>query len=177
MQSQLSLRAAQCSNLRFDHLRFFALRKTWKPKGFPTLVHAAGVLGLPDGPNLVQTGQGGLLVRGMVDRLQVVGERLLVLVRHVLQRVAYHMHDASLVFRQRIRRRDGVLDAAQSIRADHENVLHAAILAGSYAAVTAHSARSARTGWKLRCSYALSFSPMVMLRTSFRPSSLSPSIT
>ena len=29
-------------------------------------------------------------VRGMVDRLQVVGKRLLVLVRHVLQRVAYH---------------------------------------------------------------------------------------
>ena len=140
-------------------------------------VHAAGILGLPDGPNLVQTGQGSLFVRGMVDRLQVVGKRLLVLVRHVLQCIAYHMHDAPLVFRQRIRRRDGVLDAAQPVRTDHENVLHAAILAGSYAAVTARSARSARTGWKLRCSYALSFSPMVMLRTSFRPSSLSPSIT
>lgn len=65
--------------------------------------------GLPGGPNLVQAGQGGLFVLGVVDRFQVIGEGLLVLVRHVLQRVAYYMHDASLVLRQRICRRYGFL--------------------------------------------------------------------
>lgn len=53
-----------------------------------------------------------LFVRGVVDRLQVIGEGLLVLVRHIFQRVAHHMNDAPLVFRQRIRRRYGLLDAA-----------------------------------------------------------------
>ena len=90
-------------------------------------VHAARIFGLPGGPYLVQAGQGGLFVRGMVDRLQVIGEGLLILVRHVLQRVAHHMNDAPLVFRQGICRRYGFLDAAQAVRADHENVLYAAV--------------------------------------------------
>ena len=37
------------------------------------------------------------------------------------------MHDAPLVFRQRICRRYGFPDAAQAIRADHKNVLYAAV--------------------------------------------------
>ena len=90
-------------------------------------VHAAGIFGLPGGPNLVQAGQGGLFVRGVIDRLQVVGKGLLILVRHVLQRVAHHMNDAPLIFRQRICRRYGFLDPAQAVRADHENVLYAAV--------------------------------------------------
>lgn len=64
---------------------------------------------------------------GVVDHLQVIGEGLFVLVCHVFQRVAHHMNDAPLVFRQRIRRRYGFLDAAQSVRTDHENVLYAAV--------------------------------------------------
>ena len=63
----------------------------------------------------------------MVDRLQVIGEGLLILVRHVFQRVAHHMHDAPLVFCQRIRRRYGFPDTAQAIRTDHENVQYAAV--------------------------------------------------
>mgnify|MGYP006900618202 CR=1 FL=1 len=90
-------------------------------------VHAAGISGLPGCPNLIQTTQSGLLVRCVVDRLQVIGEGLLVLVRHVFQRVAHHMHDAPLVLRLRIRRRYGFPDSAQAIRADHENVLYAAV--------------------------------------------------
>ena len=62
-------------------------------------VHAAGIFGLPSGPDLVQTGQGGLFVRSVVERLQVVGEGLLILICHIFQRIAHHMHDAPLVFR------------------------------------------------------------------------------
>ena len=54
-------------------------------------VHAAGIFGLPSGPDLVQASQGGLFVRGVVDRLQVVGEGLFVLVRHIFQRIAHHI--------------------------------------------------------------------------------------
>ena len=62
-------------------------------------VHAAEIFGLPSGPALVQASQRGLLIRGVVDRLQVIGEGLLVLVCHIFQRIALNMHDAPLVFR------------------------------------------------------------------------------
>ena len=48
--------------------------------------HTAGEFGLPGGSNLVQASQRGLLVRRVIDRLQVVGERLFVLIRHVFER-------------------------------------------------------------------------------------------
>ena len=41
---------------------------------------------------------------GAADRLQIVGEGLFVLARRVFQRIAHRMHDAPLVFCQRIRR-------------------------------------------------------------------------
>ena len=76
---------------------------------------------------LVQAGQGGLFIWGVADRLQVIDNGLLVLVRNVFQRVAHHIHDAPLVFRQRIRCRYGFLDPAQSVRADHEDVPYTAV--------------------------------------------------
>lgn len=90
-------------------------------------VHAAEILGFSCDPSLVQTGSGGLLIRNMVDRLQVIGEGLLVFVRYITLACCHYMHDAPRVFHQGICRRYGVLDAAQSICVDYEYVMSVAI--------------------------------------------------
>ena len=90
--------------------------------------HAAGILLLPDLGNGQHPGAALFLVRGVIDGFEVGGERLLVLVRHVPERVAHHVHDAPLVLRHRVRRRDCLFDSAQAVRAEHENILQAPIL-------------------------------------------------
>ena len=79
------------------------------------------------GLDLVETSQGSLLIRRVIDGLQVVCEGLHVLVGHVFQRVAHHVDDAPLVFRLGIGRRDGLLQAVQAVRAEDKNVLQSTI--------------------------------------------------
>ena len=64
-------------------------------------LHGSGVFLLPFFRDFIQRFPAFLLGRCVVDRFQVIGECLPVLVRHIFQRVAYLVDNATLVFRFR----------------------------------------------------------------------------
>ena len=68
------------------------------------------------------------LIRGIVDRFEVVGEGLTVFVRHILQGVADLMDDAALVFRLWESGLDRLTNPGQSVSTDDQDVFHSAVL-------------------------------------------------
>ena len=111
---------------------------------------------LPEG---VQSIQGGLLVHGGVDRLQIGHEGLQVLVGHIFAGIAQLVDDTILDLGFWENGMDGRVKPCQIVRAGDENILYA---------------RFRRPLSTVAQNLALSFSPTHMPSTSLRPSRSMP---
>ena len=90
-------------------------------------LHGPGILLFPFLRDLIQCFPACLFGWCVVNGFQIIGECFPIFVRHVFQRVAYLMDDAALVIGLGIRSSDGSADLGQSVRAQDQDVLYAAV--------------------------------------------------
>ena len=89
--------------------------------------HGPGILLFPFLRDLIQRFPACLLGWRIVNGFQIIGECFPVFIRHIFQRVVYLVDDAALVIGLGIRSSDGSADLGQSVRAQDQDVLYAAV--------------------------------------------------
>ena len=76
----------------------------------------------------LQLCQGCCLCRGIIDRFEISGKFLKVIIIHILEGIAQHVDDAPLDLCLRVYGLDRVLKSRQSVHTEKQDILHAAVL-------------------------------------------------